>query len=147
MAFDFNNTPFKKKESDPLDYSYPSSSTSAPRGPQGAGPVSNPFGTGLSSGFQNVPTRGPDQSPIQKPNFVQPPQVYDPPSVKQKRPPLNMNIPWRAILPVVLAIVVLAFLYVNRYAITAFFSQLISWIVTIVVLIIIFKLLIFPGRR
>jgi len=144
MAFDFNNIPFKKKESDPFRYSppyTPGTSNSSPQDSLGTGPVSKPFGTGRSTGFQDVPTQRPNHIPIQKPVFIDAPNVYEPPRTS------HVDIPWRIIIPVVLAIVILAFLYVNREAIASFLSQLISWIIVIAVFAIIFKLILFPGGR
>lgn len=145
MAFDFNNIPFKKKESDPFHYSppyTPGAGNSFSQDSQGAGPTSNPLG---SSGFQNMPKKRHDHSPIQKPNFLDMPNVYEPPRVKRTHTPIS--IPWRIVIPVILAIAVLTFLYMNRHAITSFLSQLVSWIIVIAVLAAIFKLMLFPGGR
>lgn len=147
MAFDFNNISFKKKEPDPLNYSppyTPGGDSSSPRGSQGAGPTSNPFGASPSPGFQNMPKKSHDYSP-QKPDFMDMPNVYEPPRVRRTHTPIR--IPWRVVIPVILAIVVLIFLYMNRHAITSFLSQLVSWIIVIAVLAVILKLMLFPGRR
>ena len=147
MAFDFNNTPFKKKDSDPLNYSppyTPGAGNSLPQDPIGTAP-SNPFGSNMPTGFQNVPEKKTNFNPLQRPNYYEAPDVYAPPRPRPVRAPIN--IPWRLVITLVLVVGVLAFLYVNRFAITSFLTEMISWVVVIAVFAVIIKLLLFPGGR
>ncbi len=69
-----------------------------------------------------------------------------------KRPPVrraptsSFSIPWNTVLPIIGIICVILFLYLFRSEISAFLSQILSWAITIIIIVLIFRWL-FRRRR
>lgn len=173
MAFEFDNKNSKSKSSSSRSGSSPfadgpgrqhgSSFGSGPTGSNhgfqsGLGSYSNSDSTG--KGF----TRGPSGSNGSSPsgdygkardnNATNP---FQPPQDRTKRknsrqsfshtplPPIN--IPWKLIIYVALVALIIWLLYTYRDVIAVVLSNLIAWVITIVILLIILRLIIWPPGR
>lgn len=141
MPFDFNGDERKNnKKNGNGTYK-----TSVPHGFQNTGSTS-------AKGFQNAPVR------------KNPGNLYPPSSLAQKEdiswkregnarrtrekrsvPRGNIIIPWRVILMIIGVVLFIAVLWIYRDAISAFLAQVLSWVITI--LIIVFLVKMFIHRR
>jgi hypothetical protein len=139
MAFDFNSG------SRPKTPTVPPRPSSSPAPPP-------PVGKSHSGGFQNRPERRDPSAKAQVP-------VPAPPSRRASergpsRPPVHRapltglpsSIPWNFVITVLGIIAVVVFLWLFRDVITAFLSQVLSWILTIVIILGILKFFLFPRR-
>lgn len=110
-----------------------------------------------SGGFQGTPTpRRPDAAPTvpavnddQGFNGFNRGQNWSAPQRKHNIPAggYGVNIPWRIIIPVLLIAAAIALCVIYRDSITAFLSQILAWVITIIVIILLIRWLIFGGRR
>lgn len=139
MPFDFNE---KKSPMDSQGANTPK--TSSTRGFQNSGGTS-------AGGFTNFPERKKTNSDLET---FKTPSTYTHTGTTysrrtrrtQRNRPIQRReivVPWRAILIVVGILIIIAALWVNRDAITAFLSQILSWVITIIVIIFLVKLFIF----
>ena len=58
-----------------------------------------------------------------------------------------MNLPWRLISGVLVAALVIGLCWAFRAEITSFLSQVFSWIIIILVILVIIRLFLFPKRK
>ena len=59
----------------------------------------------------------------------------------------GFDIPWRIIIPVLLIAAAIALCVIYRDSITAFLSQILVWVFTIIVIVLLIRWLLFGGRR
>ena len=167
MAFDFNGNKRPSTDSgNPIrkDIDY----TSPKNDPEGFGSLP-PRGSG---GFGNRPTgfQNPPSAPPSKPaGFQNRPALRDDPQTDTglrptphsapvrpaSKPPVKRpavrgggsSVPWKILLPVISILIVIALCVIFRQAIAEFMSQLIAWAIVILIILALFKLLIFGGRK
>jgi len=170
MAFDFNGNKRPTPTSgDPVrkDIDY----TSPKHDPEGFSslPPRNSGGFGnRPTGFQNPPS-SPSAPPSKPAGFQNRPALRDEPQTDPglrsgspgaparpaprtpaKRPAVRSggsSVPWRILLPVIGILIVVALCVIFRQAIAEFMTQLITWAVIILIILLLFKWLIFGGRK
>ncbi len=101
-------------------------------------------------GFRNIPARkehGGNLGVFQRSTPVRIGNTYSGRTgrFRRRRPSLKREImiPWRIILTIAGILVLVAVLWVGRDAISAFLSQVLSWIITIIVIILLIRFFIF----
>ncbi len=104
-----------------------------------------------SPGFQDRPGRSmPSPDPVRR---AAPPAEPRPrPHPPVRRPPMRsrsprFSLPWGRVLPVLAVLALLVVCFVFRSAITAFLMDLLTWAIILLVVIYIFKCLLFGGKR
>lgn len=167
MPFDMNNAPSRKNSSSPYSGGTAQARSQrpdpAPKAPPHETQYESPYERQDdrpaygSSGFQNMPGRRDDyrdsgNTCLQpRPSYddyalstpVQPPQRRDTvrrPHVRSA-PRESFSIPWNTLVPIIGVLCAILFLYLYRNEISAFLSQILSWVFTIVVIVLIFKLI------
>lgn len=137
MSFDFNDGGFADSRSRDI------SKTGSAKGFQNKG--STP-----AKGFQNIPERKEpkgNQGAFQLSTSVGMGDTYlgrtERLHKRRPSPRREMMIPWRIILMIVGVLIIATMLWVCRDAISAFLSQVLSWVITIIVIIFLVKLFIF----
>ena len=145
MAFDFDNrdTPYGHKPDSSAEGPYP-------YGGKESGRYAAPPRPGAPSGFQNKPERRPVRPPERGPaehmcaserrRGPKRPRTYG----RERRP---VNLPWRLISGVLVAALVIGLCCAFRADITSFLSQVFSWIIIILVILVIIRLFLFPKRK
>lgn len=109
---------------------------------------------GMSSGFQNRPGQrkhAPASPPSARPSYPRRDKgrrnrtgIY--PSQRNSYRRTGFQVPWERLLPIIGILAVIAMLWICRDAITEFLSQILSWVVTLVVIVFIIKCFLFPRR-
>ena len=161
MAFDFkgrgasiprpNNTPSS------FDSNYSSSLNNIPR-PGGNNPSSIPRSTDTSvtgnTGFQNRPevkSGGGVIMPLVIPeNGNRRPKTTSPkrPSTRQRVSTIwDTQIPFDLLFKIMGIVIVIICLWVFRDPISAFLTQVLTWVITVLIIIFLIKWFIFPRRR
>ncbi len=152
MAFDFKGgkqAPPPHRTPNSSNDGYSSSLGSLPRPGGNASP---------SSGFKNAPTvrddsSRPSVSPPENLPALNDRQRYSstlqktPTRVRSNHRQAGSQIPWRIVLPIIAVIALVVLCFVFKDAITSFLSQVLAWVIIILIIIAVFKWLIFPRRR
>lgn len=151
MAFDFNGKRQPPRPSAPprqnIDPVPQPDSFPRPGGSRTAG----------GSGFQNRPTvRGGPTSPPH-PSAPLPSRGKNGPSRYSSPRPLSYgglprgsrweSLPWNLILPIGAVVALVIFLWIFRHQITAFLTQVLSWIIIILIIYVVIRWILFPRRR
>ena len=115
-------------------------------------------GFSSSGGFRDMPSFGrdddADERPASRDDFSltdrfdrssQPRRAPRTPRVSRR--PSDFQFPWRIVLPVLAVIGIVVLCVVYRDAISAFLSQVLAWVLTVVIILLILRWLIFPRRR
>lgn len=139
MPFDFNNT---NRSQTPL---VPPRPTSPP-------PPPSSNRTESAGGFQNRPQRRESSGGSMKPAPREPNRPANSRGIS--RPPVrrapsaysSFSIPWNIVFWVLGILAVVVGLWVFRDAISAFLSQVLSWVIMILVILGIIRLFLFPRR-
>lgn len=106
-----------------------------------------------SPGFQDRPGRSmppPDSARRTAPSGEPRPRSAAParrPPVRSRAPRMAFSLPWNRLLPVLAVLALLVVCFVFRAAIKAFLMELLTWAITLLVVIFIFKYLLLGGKR
>lgn len=148
MAFDFTDNKPNKSNGSGTDYS--STIEAVPRSSATSlGTVSK------SSGFQDRPERKKDTGTLVPSRQISSDSNERRWQGKERKSttrrtysPVNeFHIPWNIILPLIGIVVIVAFCWIYREAITDFLMQVLNWIFIILLIIFLIKWFIFPRRR
>ena len=142
MAFQFGGSGSQRPLSGP-----PGSDTGGPPASTGGVPE-------RGGGFRDTPTpRRPDAVPdvpaLSDEQSCYPGRGQNWNTARTKRgiPAGGIDIPWRIVIPVLLIAAAIALCVIYRDSITAFLSQILVWVITIIVIVLLVRWLIFGGRR
>lgn len=133
MAFDFKNSSNStKKYKDPLSGSEYSDS-----------------GNSTNIGFKNIPTvKSSDSyltsSPSTNTRRTNSRRTSSPYTSYRRS---SIEIPWRLVIIVLTIVIIISCLWVYRDVITAFLMRLLSWVITLLIIVFLIKWFIFPRRK
>ena len=151
MAFDFNDSSRSSGRRSSGSRGFPDFDQS--------GDSSNPFDdfdepAGGGTGFRNKPSRrsrpsqDTDMVPFGDDSRTPGSRVPSRRTSTRRRSGVSLpDIPWRTLMPLIGIILAVVLCVIYRDAITSFLAQVLSWLITIGIIILLFKWLIFGGKR